>query len=163
MSGPEFSRPLRTERALRGQVHEVVATPEECARLAQRMGIVAIRSLRGRFELTPEPGGVFAAHLRMTASVVQACVVTLEPFTADLAEDVQLRLVPEGSESEDDDPEGPDEIPYAGAVIDLGELAAEQLALALDPYPRRPDAALPPVEDTAPHPFAALRRLRGEE
>jgi len=54
--------------------------------------------------------------------------------------------------------------------IDLGELAAEQLGLALDPYPRKPDAEVPaewkaepapePVADQRPNPFAALEKLK---
>jgi hypothetical protein len=56
-----------------------------------------------------------------------------------------------------------DEIPTGpGAVADLGEALAEQLALALDPYPRAPDAALPPEAEEAPaSPFARLAALRG--
>ena len=58
-----------------------------------------------------------------------------EPFT--------LRFLPEGSveggEFELDD-EAMDTMFYAGASIDLGEAAAETLALALDPYPRSPHA-----------------------
>ncbi|MDB5401383.1 MAG: hypothetical protein JWQ55_3401, partial [Rhodopila sp.] len=53
-----------------------------------------------------------------------------------------------------------DEIPFDANLIDLGEAAAEQLGLALDPYPRMPGVELPLAEDEPnPHPFAALRRL----
>jgi len=48
-------------------------------------------------------------------------------------------------------------------VIDLGRLATDALFLAVDPYPRRPDAVFePPVEATDPndHPFAALKALQ---
>ena len=45
-------------------------------------------------------------------------------------------------------------------VLDLGEAAAEQLALSLDPYPRAPGAELPEVATEAEaNPFAALRRM----
>lgn len=48
--------------------------------------------------------------------------------------------------------------------IDLGALAAEFLALGLDPYPRKPGAAFEPGEEEAGRdsPFAALARLRGD-
>ena len=48
--------------------------------------------------------------------------------------------------------------------IDLGALAAEFLALWLDPYPRKPGAAFEPGEEEAGRdsPFAALARLRGD-
>jgi hypothetical protein len=54
--------------------------------------------------------------------------------------------------------ESPDEIPYAGDSIDLGAVLAEQLALSLDPYPRKPGAALPPEAADEPEtPFSILR------
>ena len=41
---------------------------------------------------------------------------------------------------------------------------AEQLALALDPYPRAPGAALPSeANDAAEHPMAGLAKLRPAE
>ena len=59
------------------------------------------------------------------------------------------------------DPESVDEIAFVDGTLDLGEAAAEQLALALDPYPRAPDAVMPDISDEqAAHPFAALERLR---
>jgi hypothetical protein len=79
---------------------------------------------------------------------------------------LELRILPEGTPATDDDPDSPDEIETAGDIVDLGEVVAEQLALALDPYPRLPDAVveLPddPVEEAEPrpNPFAALARLR---
>ena len=38
-------------------------------------------------------------------------------------------------------------IPFEGNVIDLGETAAEQLGLALDPYPRISGVEMPTIED----------------
>jgi hypothetical protein len=72
-----------------------------------------------------------------------------------------IRFVPDGREPTDDDPEAPDEIPYQGSTIDLGEAATEQLALALDPYPRLPGAELDPAaRDREPSPFGSLTALR---
>ena len=64
--------------------------------------------------------------------MVQTCVITLEEFEAEVEERFILRFVPAGSESDDPDPETEDEVGYANGVIDLGDAAAEQLALALD-------------------------------
>ena len=97
------------------------------------------------------------------AQVTQLCVVTLEPFEAGIEEQVELRFVPAAKiEEEEELPpeslEGPDEIPYENDVIDLGEALAEQLALALDPYPRKPGAVLPDeASDDDANPFAALK------
>ena len=169
MSDPhrvELHRPLPVERVTRpGIVQEIVATPEECAALAKRMAIPAVLSLACRFRLHAESNGAVRAEGKLTARVVQDCVVTLDPFESPLEEAFRVRFVPaaEATPDEDDplDPESDDEIPFEGATIDLGEAAAEQLALALDPYPRKPGAEMPDEgADEPPNPFAALARLK---
>ena len=91
----------------------------------------------------------------------QSCVVSLEDFDSELAERFSVRFVPEGRESPELDLEADDEITYQGASIDLGEAASEQLALALDPFPRKPGAELQSVGDgPSGGAFAALGKLR---
>ena len=97
----------------------------------------------------------------LVARVVQTCVVSLEDFTATIEECFTVRCVPDGEESHGADPEALDEITYADGMLDLGEATAEQLGLALDPYPRAPDAVLPDLpDDPEAQPFAALDALR---
>lgn len=158
----EFSRPVHLERVgPTGLEVTVTANNAECAALAQRMGLPALRALSCLFRLQPAPGGAVTAEGRLAAKVRQVCVVSLEEFEAELREDFTVRFVPAGSESESDDPELVDEIPIAGPTIDLGEAAAEQLALALDPYPRKPGAILDEKAQSAPeNPFARLAALR---
>jgi hypothetical protein len=92
---------------------------------------------------------------------VQTCVISLEDFSATVEERFTIRCVPEGDESDSDDPASFDEITYSDATLDLGEAAAEQLALALDPYPHAPGAVLLDLPDDAEaQPFAGLARLR---
>ena len=48
-------------------------------------------------------------------------------------------------------------------IIDLGRLATDALYLAVDPYPRKPDAVFEPLveaPDPEDHPFAALKALK---
>jgi uncharacterized metal-binding protein YceD (DUF177 family) len=162
MNPPELHRPLAAERVgEQPYLIEVVADAAECAALAVRMQVPAVLSLSCRFKLTAGQGGSIAAEGALRARVTQLCVVSLEPFDSEVAEDFRVRFVPAGRESDDEDPEAEDELPYEGATIDLGEAAAEQLALALDPYPRAPGAALPgEAEPGSDSPFAALARLR---
>jgi uncharacterized metal-binding protein YceD (DUF177 family) len=158
---PELSRPLAAERvgATPFSVH-VEASTAECHALAARMRIPAVLALSCDFRLRREQGETIHAEGRLSARVVRVCVVTLDEFETEITEAFTIRFVPDGAESEEIDPEAEDEIPYAGKLIDLGEAAAEQLALTLDPYPRRPDATLPESEAPAPSPFAALGALR---
>jgi hypothetical protein len=169
---PLFSRPMRVSGLGDKPVERSIeARPEECAALAGLFGLPALHALRGRFTLTHERGGVISGHLELFARLTQTCVVSLEDFDAELREAAELRFVPaatvkEGIEIELD-PEtldGPDEIFYGGETIDLGAVLAEQLALVLDPYPKKPGATLSAGQDVEEqNPFAALARLRKPE
>lgn len=161
---------------------DVSAGPEERQALAERFGLIAVRSLsgRGKVERGREPGEVVLRG-RLEADVVQECVVTLEPAPARLRLSIErryrvgaageapsARLEPRGMEDLSDDE---DEVePVIGGAIDVGEAFAEELGLALDPYPRAAGAALD-ADALAPHvsvgsahgaatPFAALRQLQ---
>ena len=161
---PEFSRSVPLARLPEeGREERLVASPAECAALARRFAIPAVNRLEATLLLRPEPGGSVAVSGRLSAEVVQDCVVTLEPVTQAVEEAVSLRIL--GPEEEpSDDPDSPDEIQAEGDAADLGEAIAEQLSLALDPYPRAPGAALPGGEEGEPPPasgpFAALSALR---
>lgn len=159
---PELHRPVALQRVGPDGIDvSVEASPAECAALAGRFALPAIRSLRCRFALKPGPAGTVEGQGRLEATVVQTCVASLEDFDATIDEAFVLRFVPEGTESDDPDPDSVDEVAYAGGVLDLGETATEQLALALDPYPRRPDAVLPDTGDEPPErPFAKLASWR---
>jgi uncharacterized metal-binding protein YceD (DUF177 family) len=135
----ELHRPQPAARiGPEGLETQVEASPAECAALARRFGLPAVRALSCRFRLRPLAGGAIAADGLLRAEVVQVCVASLEEFPAAVTEAFTVRFVPAGSERDDPDPESVDEIPYEGGRLDLGEAAAEQLALALDPYPRKP-------------------------
>ena len=115
----------------------VSATPEECAAVATRMDIPAIRSLECFFNLKREDDGVSVyAEGRLVAVVTRVCVISAEDFETGIDEEFSVRFVPAGQETDDPDPDLPDEIPYDHDTIDLGETTAEQLGLTLDPYPR---------------------------
>ncbi len=158
---PELSRPFPLDRLGERACVLVETSEAERAALAHRLGIPKVRALTCRFELSPgEQASVLAAgHLQ--ARVVQVCVVSLEPFESVVEEEFRVRFVPDGAEEAPFDLEADDEIPYAGSALDLGEATAEQLALALDPFPRRPEAAPRiPEEPRRPSPFEALARFR---
>jgi uncharacterized metal-binding protein YceD (DUF177 family) len=168
MIHPEFSRPFRLGPDRREVTLE--ANEAERAALAVRFGILGIGALGAKLRLEPETGGGTRATGRLSAEVEQACVVTLEPVVRRLEAPLDLRILDEGVEPADDDPDSPDEIESRGGLVDLGEAVAEQLALALDPYPRAEGATLPALDGAEPaaeearparpNPFAGLAKLR---
>jgi uncharacterized metal-binding protein YceD (DUF177 family) len=123
--------------------------------------------------VTPKSGGRVHVTGRVRARIGQSCVVTLDPIENEIDEPIDLvfappeqipdlsDLVDEAAESETEIPDPPE--PIVNGVIDLGRIATDALFLAVDPYPRRPDATFqPPVEAADPndHPFAALKALK---
>lgn len=164
MSAPELRRPVLLEHiGAAGMDVTVEADPTECAALAARMQVPAVHALTCSFHLVRERGDRVTALGHLRARITQACIVSMEEFQTDLEEVFRVTFVPAGEETDVIDPEADDDLPYEGNAIDVGEAAAEQLGLAIDPYPRMPGAALPEGEadvESAPQPFAALRALR---
>jgi uncharacterized metal-binding protein YceD (DUF177 family) len=155
----ELHRPVSLDRiGASGFAQRIEATEAERAALARRLGIPAIAMLVCDFRLRREGQGVIAAEAALRARVTRECVLSLDEFESEVAFEFRLRFVPAALESEELDPEAEDEIPYTGEKIDLGEAVVEELALALDPYPRKPDAELPADAAEPPaSPFAVLR------
>jgi hypothetical protein len=170
---PEFSRLVDLAGLdARELVRSIEAAPAERRALAGRRGLIALHALsasvriRRRSERVVELAGAFEAD------VEQACVVTLEPVPAHLSrkfhqiysadvDDLPGEVVVSADEDEDDAPE-----PLPEHGIDIGEAVVQQLAVALDPYPRKPGAEIPP-EHAGSGPeagrngaFAGLARLR---
>jgi len=157
---PEMVRLVSVDLIGGGTREVVEASAEEREALARRMRILAIHALTCRFDLRRDVGDAIEASGFLSARVKQTCVVSLESFESDISEAFSIRFVPAGTESDGLDLDAPDEIGYEGGVVDLGEATSEQLALALDPFPRKPGA-----EFSAPTPggdegaFAALSKL----
>lgn len=168
MIAPEFSRPQRLDAIGKGEHRvEIAADADERAALARRFGLVAIDRLDADMTVHRDAAGVLARG-RLSGAVVQACSVTGDPVPAQIEEEFAIRFLPEGTVEGDEielSDEECDTVFYSGGAIDLGEAAAETLALALDPFPRAPgaDAALKDAgvlgeDETGP--FAALSRLK---
>ena len=169
----EFSRPIAADQIGPQETErEIVANATERARLVERFGLLALDRLSATLSLKRGRGGLIQVHGRLEAEVVQACVVTLEPVRSRLSESftVAFGTGPTAATGavviglEEADP--PEEL--IEGRIDLGETVAQQLAVALDPYPHAPAAdetAAAPDEGEADaekkaSPFAALARLR---
>ncbi|MCB1522025.1 MAG: DUF177 domain-containing protein [Hyphomicrobiaceae bacterium] len=168
-----------TDIAEKGSDFEQVASIQAREAMATVLGLQGIASLRCAYRLKPTGSGRFRLTGTMTAEVVQACIITAEPVEASVSEDVDEVFWPTeqiaaaaaaattavGREEEALAAVVPE--PIQDGVIDVGRLIYQLLATSLDPYPRRPDAALdaetaaaiaePPRES----PFAALAGLVG--
>lgn len=175
MITPEFSRPIALDRiGLKEKSYEISADGKERAALAERLGIPAVNSFDATIRLRLTGGGTLvrlSGHIR--AELTQICVVTLEPFPTSVEEDFSRVYSVEAADEmaevvvEMDEDEVPD--PVEDGHIDMGEAAAEHLALAMDPFPRKPDAVFETLEEPVeepevkPSPFAGLAALHKKE
>ena len=145
-SCPEFSR-LVPAGEIGGAVRtiEVNATAAECAALAVRFDLLALDALDATFSVRREGGSVRVMG-QVSAKGFQPCGLSGAPVNFSIDEPVDLRfaeIAAVGDEVELSDADL-DILPLEAEGIDLGEAAAQSLGLALDPYPRAADAALPP-------------------
>ena len=162
-----------------GTAVDIVASDSERAALVKRFGFLGLPAFSARVTVDRRIGGQIVVEGRLRGKVVQACVLTLDPVTQEL--DDAFRLVFKKDLADERDPESGEAVlsahadspePLSGNLLDVGEIVAEQLSLAADPYPRRPGAKL---EDVLPrprgggrkgapeqrrHPFAGLAALR---
>ena len=143
--------------------------------IADELGLLGLRKLSFSGELRSEGKRDWRLDASLGATVVQRCVVSLEPVTTRLDEEISrlfvadMPVVPASDEMEM--PEDDTQEPLA-EVIDLNKVMIEALTLALPDYPRRDEAALEQTEftppDTAPvdeeerKPFAALAGLKAK-
>jgi uncharacterized metal-binding protein YceD (DUF177 family) len=176
-----FQRPFETDPLPDlGREITIEATEAERAALAAQLDIPAIARLTATFRVRPIAKDGVRVIGEVRGEVTQTCVVSLDPVEETVVEAVDLKFLPPAAiepmklTKGDDDGEGFDLDPDAEDPpeplidnrIDLGVIAAEFLALGLDPYPRKPGVAFAPPEpdEALPSPFAALARLkdRGE-
>jgi uncharacterized metal-binding protein YceD (DUF177 family) len=141
-------------------------------RIAKALGLESLDRLEAELRVASWLDGVEISG-RWSARVGQICGVTLEPFASDLQGEIHLRAVPEGSpalsgpdeaggeldlDPEADDP--PDML--ESDRVDLAAYVVEDLALAIDPFPRKPGVAFEAPEQPGElSPFAVLAKLKG--
>ncbi|MFO1142014.1 MAG: DUF177 domain-containing protein [Amaricoccus sp.] len=165
---PEFARVLELRQLRDADRFEldIAPTEAEAAAVARLLGARSVRKLRLAGELVRRGAG-WELEAGLGATVVQSCVVTLDPVTTRIDQPVRRLWLPDSAPRSAElliDPDEDDEVEPLGDRIDFGRVAVEALALALPAYPRRPGAELESAfgEDDAPKPFAALAALRGK-
>ncbi len=183
MSTYEWSHPVHIRELEDIKTFTLAANADQCKALALRAGIPAIheiaavvtvdaKRLPGRYETT----GLVRGRVDYT------CIRTGQVFTAEVEGDIEGVFADKGetvsfarakkkrAEEFGDEPNFLDEVEdpeslEEGGYIDLGELAAQNFMLALDPYPVAPDAPAPEETSAADpvqveNPFAILGQLR---
>lgn len=192
MSVNEFSYLVRAEN-VGSAPFKIEFEANEAARkaLAARFEVLSVEKIVGNATLKREMDGltIYVAG-QFVADVVQACVVTLEPVPQHIEEEFEAWFLDEttvtsfarakrkrqsgrelhSADADDEIEENPmpdeqdDPEPIEGGVIDVGEVVAQHVSLALEPFPHSKEAKLEgPMGDeadlTPESPFSVLKDL----
>lgn len=169
---PPFSRVIAPAEPSASRQSSVEATPSERAGLAVYYGVETIASLRFDYSIDALPSQRFRLTGEVRGELTQLCGVTLDPVEESICEPVSIEYWPEhllieagaagGGAEELLDADPPE--PLVNGRIDLGMIAAEIFASAINPYPRKEGAAFDwsdgEAEKGESSAFAALRRLK---
>ncbi|HMI41535.1 MAG TPA: DUF177 domain-containing protein [Sphingomicrobium sp.] len=166
----DFAHRLTLDRIRDGERLDLVADAAECARVAERLGLLSLDRFDAHVALARQ-GEEVRATGRIKAALVQSCVASGEPVPARVDEAFDLKFVPEPKVGEEEVELSEDECEtlfHDGAAIDLGAALADTLALSLDPYPRSPNAedalkAAGVLSEEQAGPFAVLAKLTGRD
>jgi uncharacterized metal-binding protein YceD (DUF177 family) len=146
------------------------ANEAELATLAKESGVLEVPEFSARVVLKKISSSRFDLHYHLKAQIIQACVVTREPLTAQIEKDFirelhyapHLRQTPEKeiviAPGDDDLPEEIDSLHF-----DLAGPLIEEFLLAIDPYPRAPGVAFEAPEGMGAKlesPFEVLKGLK---
>ncbi|MEP3437086.1 MAG: DUF177 domain-containing protein [Hoeflea sp.] len=177
----EFSYPVKVSQISANPLTvRISADPADLERLKTQWDLAEVRSFKAEVALGRWKRDGVRINGHVSVSIVQDCVVTLDPVEQQIDEDFETLFLPEnsrlakrvhdGSSEMFLDPEGPD-LPetFTGDSIDVGAVAAEFAALAIDPYPRKQGVGYTdliesdPASDKKPSPFAVLQGLKRDD
>ena len=168
MSLPDlpYSEPVRLHQLGSGVKRILEPDASTRARIVRALDLASMDAFTAEMELVPSPGG-WRLSGRIRASLAQTCGITLEPLPIEIDAPFAITLAESVEEDSEEiiitlDDESPDLI--ENGQIDLGQYAVEQLALRLDPFPRKPGAEfVQPPEPAEISPFAVLKQLRASD
>ncbi len=155
---PEYSRRVSLSELTNGPRDYKIEVPADAyPALCERLELQGLHNFKGTAHLTLSPhaplgieGPCIELQGTLGAQVTQTCVVTLEPvdnlieaeFSGVFVRDADNIGITDSEDEEED--QGPDIlgeiIPDIVDSIDLGEFFVQQLALELDPFPRKEGA-----------------------
>lgn len=165
----DFGHRLRLDSIADGQRLDLIADEAERSEIAQRLRLESLDRLEAHAVLERD-GQQVRARGRIRAALEQSCIATGDPVGEHVDEAFDIRFIPAPVEARPDEEvelaaEDCDAVFYDGQTIDLGAAIADTLALAMEPYPRSPDAEAAlrdagVLSEEEAGPFAALAQLK---
>ncbi len=148
---------------------ERAATASEREAIAAALHLLTLADVHAAYRVERLAGGGYRLHGRVTSSLQQACVVSLEPIDAQLDEafDVEFWVASAHGDAAGEASvlDGPDIEALERGEIAAGRIVFETLSAALNPYPRKHGAEMTWRDEAAATPskagpFASLSKLK---
>ena len=152
---------------------EITPTPKQLQSLASQIGVTELRKLRFKGEITALGKSDWMLTADIGATLVQPCVVSLDPVTTRIDQKITRQYIKGGVESiegQDIEFDGQDQFETLESEIDLGLVMMEALTLLVPEYPRKAGVELEntaftapgvaPLQDEDVKPFAGLAALK---
>ncbi|WP_190275458.1 DUF177 domain-containing protein [Candidatus Puniceispirillum marinum] len=141
---------------------KIIPSEDEIDMLLARFDYIAVNDLVAELQIRKVARDCWDIQGRLTADVVQSCVVTGEPLAESVdftLEERYVRLI-DDTTSVEVDLDGVE--PLKNGFIDLGEMVMQSLALAVTAWPRATGAAeyTEPEPVKSDHPFAGLAAMK---
>ncbi len=172
---PPWSQPLTVADLPNKRATTFSIKPDAAlrTRIADELGLRGLRKIVFDGEISANGKADWQFSAKLGATVVQNCIITLEPVVTRIDEVITRSYTaspPEyeaGSELEMPEDESNEQL---GDIIDPGEVMIESLILALPQFPRTADAEIQentftepgktPMDDAEARPFSGLSALR---
>lgn len=168
MSAPElpYSEPVRLHQIGAGVKRTLTPDAAAIRRIIKALDLASLDMFETDVDLVPTAAG-WTLSGRVRARLAQTCGITLEPLPLEIDDGFSVQLAEPVEEDSEEivitlEDESPDVV--EDGQIDLGQYVVEQLALRLDPFPRKPGAEfVQPPEPVEISPFAVLKGLRSSD
>jgi uncharacterized metal-binding protein YceD (DUF177 family) len=141
---------------------KIIPSEAEIDMLLTRFDYIAVNDLVAELEIRKVARDCWDVHGRLTANVVQCCVVTGKPLpeSVDFTLEERYVRISDDTTSVEVDLDGVE--PLKNGFIDLGEMVIQSLALAVTAWPRATDASeyIESEPAKSDHPFAGLAAIK---
>ena len=162
-----LSSELSVDRFASGKARKftIQPTPAEIAELVARFDFVSIEDMRAVVTIRKVARDCWDVTGTLSARVVQRCVITDDHVPELVDFTIEERYVRKAKNDDGIEVDLNEAEPLVGGAIDIGEMVAQTLGVAVTPWPKSPTSAdsLTQEDVSDEHPFAGLAALRKPE
>ena len=162
-----LSSELSVDRFASGKARKFTIQPTtaEIVELVARFDFVSIEDMRAMVTVRKVARDCWDVTGTLSARVVQRCVITDDHVPELVDFTIEERYVRKAENDDGIEVDLNEAEPLVGGAIDIGEMVAQTVGVAVTPWPKSPTSAdrLTQEDVSDEHPFAGLAALRKPE